>query len=118
MLYGGGFFSAADKRSMEQVQAAEPESLADQSFVFEDARLPEMLYRYRARNYPHTLTAEERAQWEEYRFQRLTEPEAGASICMEEFHALIEALQADDSLSAEKKAVLDQLLEYGDSLLS
>ena len=118
MLYGGGFFSAADKRSMEQVQAAEPESLADQSFVFEDARLPEMLYRYRARNYPHTLTAEEQAQWEEYRFQRLTEPEAGASICMEEFHALIEALQADDSLSAEKKAVLDQLLEYGDSLLS
>jgi exodeoxyribonuclease-1 len=118
MLYGGGFFSANDKRIMERVQATEPEALAGQSFVFEDQRLPEMLYRYRARNYPETLSSEERSLWEEYRFARLTEPEAGASICMDEFHTLIETLQADENLTAEKRAVLDQLLEYGDSLLS
>ncbi len=118
MLYGGGFFSANDKRIMERVQATEPKALAGQSFVFEDQRLPEMLFRYRARNYPETLSSEERSLWEEYRFARLTEPEAGASICMDEFHTLIETLQGDEHLTAEKRAVLEQLLEYGDSLLS
>ena len=94
MLYSGGFFSEHDKQAMEQVRACSPDELADSSFVFEDARLPEMLFRYRARNYPESLSPDELAQWEEYRFQRLTEPEAGASICMEEFQATIEQLLA------------------------
>ena len=118
MLYGGGFFSANDKRIMERVLATEPAALAGQSFVFEDPRLPEMLFRYRARNYPETLSSEERSLWEEYRFARLTEPEAGASICMDEFHTLIETLQDDENLTAGKRAVMEQLLEYGESLLS
>jgi len=117
MLYSGGFFNDADKRAMERVRSAKPEQLGEQSFVFEDARLPEMLFRYRARNFPESLNAEEQAQWEEFRFQYLTDPEAGASITMDEFHARIEALQADGSLAPEKQALLLQLLEYGDELL-
>jgi exodeoxyribonuclease-1 len=118
MLYGGGFFSEQDKRVMEQVRNESPEELATRSFVFEDKRLPEMLFRYRARNFPDSLSPEERAQWEEFRFARLTEPEAGASICMEEFQALIEELLAAGDLSQGKQVLLQQLLEYGDSLLA
>ena len=117
MLYSGGFFNDADKRVMDKVRAASPEKLRDESFVFEDARLPEMLFRYRARNFPDSLTAEESAQWEEFRFQYLTDPEAGASITMDEYHARIEALQADESLKPEQQQLLQQLLEYGDELL-
>lgn len=117
MLYSGGFFSAGDKKVMDQVRASSPEELASASFPFEDKRLPEMLFRYRARNFPTSLSPGELAQWEEFRFQRLTEPEGGASICMEEFHALIEQLLAAGELSAPQQALMEQLLDYGDSLL-
>ncbi len=118
MLYSGGFFSAADKRLMDQVRESSAEDLATASFPFEDGRLPEMLFRYRARNYPDSLSGEELAQWEEYRFQRLTEPEAGASICMEEYQQTVEALVASGDLGLQQCQLLEQLLEYSDSLLA
>jgi exodeoxyribonuclease-1 len=62
-LYGGGFFSDADRRLIEQVRAAEPADLAALRPPFEDPRLPEMLFRYRARNWPESLSREERAPW-------------------------------------------------------
>ncbi len=116
MLYSGGFFSDSDRRVMDRARAASAEQLARESFVFEDTRLPEMLFRYRARNFPDSLNDAERAQWEEQRFQYLTDPEAGAGITMEDFHAEIE--QLSQTASAEQQVVLDALLEYGDSLLA
>jgi len=118
MLYSGGFFSDADKRVMDQVRASTPEELATGSFSFEDKRLPEMLFRYRARNYPASLSGEERAQWEGFRFQRLTEPDAGAGLCMEQYQALIEKLAGSGELSVAQCKMLEQLLDYGDSLLA
>ncbi|MEZ5566772.1 MAG: exodeoxyribonuclease I [Halioglobus sp.] len=117
-LYSGGFFADQDKRCMDAIRAASPEELAEHSWVFSDQRLPEMLFRYRARNYPESLSGAERAQWEEYRFQRLTDPEAGASICMDAFHVEIEALQADSSLPPAARRILEQLLDYSDALLA
>lgn len=117
MLYGGGFFSAADKRTMELMRAASPEALGQQTFVFEDARLPEMLFRYRARNYPDTLSAAEHAQWGEFRLQRITEPEASGALGMEAYQDRVEALLQEQRPAAEG-AVLEALLEYGDGLLA
>jgi exodeoxyribonuclease-1 len=118
MLYGGGFFSDNDKAVMEQVRELSPDDLAATSFVFEDQRLPEMLFRYRARNFPDSLSDEERAAWEEFRFLRLTDPDAGAGLCMEEFQAEIDALLADEALERRQREVLESLLEYADSLLA
>jgi exodeoxyribonuclease I len=118
MLYSGGFFSEADKRVMERLRVQTPEQLAAETPVFEDQRLPEMLFRYRARNYPDSLSPEERAIWEEYRFARLTEPEFGAGYCMEEFQADIEALSDSGALTPEQLALLEQLLDYSDTLLA
>jgi len=117
MLYSGGFFSDQDRRTMDAVRAADPETLAQQSFAFADARLPEMLFRYRARNYPATLAAAEQAQWNEYRFQRITEPDAGASICLEEYLALVEALLQEER-PAPQQQLLQDLLDYSDALLA
>ena len=117
MLYAG-FLPDGDKRLMDTVRAATPEDLATGSFPFEDERLPELLFRYRARNFPGSLTPEEREQWEAYRFQRLTDPEADAGLDMETFHTLIEARLGSPETTDEKAAILQQLLEYGDSLLA
>jgi exodeoxyribonuclease-1 len=118
MLYGGGFFSDQDRRTMDRVRDSNPADLGETSFAFEDARLPEMLFRYRARNYPETLDAAEQALWEEYRFQRLTEPGSGAQLCMEGYLRLIDTLLADKSMAGEQRKLLQDLLEYGDSLLA
>jgi exodeoxyribonuclease I len=118
MLYSGGFFSEQDKRIMDQLRAHSPEALAAGKFVFEDSRLPEMLFRYRARNYPGSLTPQEYAQWEDFRYHRLTEPQAGTGYCMEQFQAEIEALMASGDLSEEQHALLEQLLDYADTLLA
>ena len=117
MLYSGGFFSDRDKQVMEQVRTQSPQELAAGTYVFEDRRLPEMLFRYRARNYPGSLSAKECEVWEEFRFRRITEPgPAGYSI--ETFQAEIEDLLGAGDLSDRDRSILEQLLEYGDSLLA
>ena len=118
MLYSGGFFSGADKRSMDLVRASGPDELGSTSFVFEDNRLPEMLLRYRARNYPESLSPEELDEWDEFRYQRLTDPLAGGSLSMEAFQLEIEQLLADPACTPQQRGVLQQLLEYGDTLLA
>ncbi len=118
MLYGGGFFSERDKRVMDDVRASSPAELASASFPFEDPRLPQMLFRYRARNFPQSLSPQELARWEEYRFARLTDPDAGASICMEEFQASIEQLLATGALAEPQRQLLRQLQDYADALLA
>ncbi len=117
MLYSGGFFGATDKRLMDQVRESSAEELASATFPFEDGRLTEMLFRYRARNYPQTLSGEELALWEEYRFQRLTEPDAGSSICMEEYQELIQTLVTSGELTLPQCELMEQLLDYSDTLL-
>lgn len=117
MLYSGGFFSAPDKQEMLRVSAASAQELAETSFVFSDQRLPEMLFRYRARNYPESLNGQERAQWDEYRFARITEPDGGGSIAMEQYQFEIEQLLADETTTDKHRALLEALLDYGDSLL-
>ena len=118
MLYSGGFFGRNDKEAMAQLRSCSPEELRDTTFCFDDSRLAEMLFRYRARNYPDCLTADEQQQWEEYRYQRLTDPEAGASIAMEDFLEILHTRLEDTELSERDRGILEQLLDYSDALLA
>ena len=118
MLYSGGFFGHADKEAMNQVRSSSPAELASHSFAFVDKRLDDMLFRYRGRNYPETLTEEERGLWEEYRYQRLTDPEAGASIVLESYLEMIEAKMNDAQCSERDQQLLQALLDYSDQLLA
>lgn len=70
-LYSGGFFSNADRAKMEIIRSASPEKLGSLAFEFDDRRLPEMLFRYRARNYPETLSLNEKAKWRAFCESRL-----------------------------------------------
>ena len=65
-----------------------------------------------------TLNSEELAQWDEYRYARLTDPEAGASIAMEAFQDEIEQRFTEGNLSADHESVLNDLLEYADAVLA
>lgn len=114
-LYGGGFFSDNDKRKMDVIRNADPAMLPTLSVPFEDQRLPELLFRYRARNWPESLSQEEQEQWVLYRQHRLGNQAADKVLNVERFEtALADSRQQD--LNEEQKAVLEQLEQYAQSL--
>ncbi|WP_395479705.1 exodeoxyribonuclease I [Candidatus Curculioniphilus buchneri] len=62
-----GFFRASDRAAMNAILATSPENLPALNIKFIDPRLKPLLFRYRARNFPHTLNHDERILWLEYR---------------------------------------------------
>jgi len=116
-LYGGGFFSPDDRRALETLRRCDPEDLALQTPAFEDPRLPAMVFRFRARNYPHTLTAEEREAWETFRFERLSSEE-GPGLGLEAYNATLEERLAKATLPDRDRTILHALQDWGDHLLS
>ena len=73
-----GFPTDDDRRRAEKVRRQSPADLATLRPVFDDPRLTELFFRYRARNWPQTLDTDERARWADYRFRRLVDGEGGA----------------------------------------
>jgi exodeoxyribonuclease-1 len=65
-LYGG-FLGNDDRNRLARLRALPPQALASARLGFDDARLAELVFRWRARNFPETLSPDERAQWEEHR---------------------------------------------------
>ena len=76
-LYGG-FVGNEDRRTLNRLRTLDPQQLASAPTGFTDARLDELLWRYRARNFPQLLSPEETAAWEAYRAARLFDGAAGA----------------------------------------
>ncbi|MCU7851649.1 MAG: exodeoxyribonuclease I [Candidatus Thiodiazotropha sp. (ex Monitilora ramsayi)] len=117
-LYSGGFFSRDDRQRMDQILSSAPAELQNFPLVFDDGRLPEMLFRYRARNWPASLTADEKERWEEYRYARLLEPDGGGSITLDEYLMTLDRLEADPQLPDRKKALIPHLLAWAEQVAS
>ncbi len=67
MLYGGPFFTDSDRVRMAELRSLPPEELKLADAGYDDARIPEMLFRFRARNFAESLDGDEREAWEEHR---------------------------------------------------
>jgi exodeoxyribonuclease-1 len=115
-LYSGGFFSRDDRQRMDRILQTDPAALRDFPQVFDDARLPEMLFRYRARNWPETLDQDERERWEEYRQSRLFEKEGGGSITLDKYLETLDRMEAEPALPEEKRALIPQLLAWAEQI--
>ncbi|MCK0163743.1 exodeoxyribonuclease I [Marinobacter sp. S6332] len=115
-LYAGGFISTNDRSELNRALKTPPESLVDETFSFKDERLQEMLFRYRARNYPDSLTSEESERWEQFRTQRLMTPKKGW-LSLEAFGLELQRLASDPELTPQKQQILEDLHLYGESLI-
>ena len=111
-LYNG-FVSNNDRRKLATLRAEAPAKLAAARPSFEDERLVELLFRYRARNFPSTLTQAETAQWEAHRAARLFDG-AGAARSIEQLFAEIDALSEDADERADE--VLGALYDYAEAI--
>jgi len=110
-LYSGGFFSESDKAQMAILHSLPPEKLATHVFQFADGRLGVMLFRYRARNYPITLTSAEQQKWQQYCQQKIQYGGNGA-LSAEEFMMKIENLAHEHEQNKAKMSVLKALYDY------
>ncbi|QCF27843.1 exodeoxyribonuclease I [Hydrocarboniclastica marina] len=115
MLYGGGFLSPQDRKQLDFVLAQPVELLGELDLNFTDQRLPEMLFRYRARNFPQTLDGEEQERWEAFRQERLLKGGPGWRTLPQYFEVL-KGLDAQD-LPAPQRLLLQDLQFYGESLI-
>ena len=116
-LYGGGFPSDADKHLFGSVRETPPDQLGSRAFPFRDARYPELLFRYRARNWPDTLDADERKRWEIFRRRRLETATALTTLTLDEYFAAITRLRAAPALPAAHVPLLDALESWATALL-
>jgi exodeoxyribonuclease-1 len=111
-LYGG-FVGNADRRRLVQLRGLSPAQLAQAGTGFDDARLEELLFRYRARNFAETLNAEEAERWEAHRIARLLEGEGGARN-VDALFAEIDALA--ETADERGEAILGALYEYAEAI--
>lgn len=107
-LYNG-FVSKDDRRLLDSLRKETPARLAAASPAFGDARLGELLFRYRARNFPETLSETEFEHWEQHRAARFYDG-AGGVRSIDQFFGEIDHLQQDADERAEQ--ILSELYEY------
>jgi exodeoxyribonuclease-1 len=109
-LYGG-FIGNADRKRLNQLRAMSPAELAHSRIGFDDDRLQELLFRYRARNFIDTLSPDELERWEAYRAARLLEGEGGARN-LDALFAEIDTLA--ETADERGEAILGALYEYAE----
>lgn len=110
-LYGG-FIGNGDRKRLDELRQLSPATLAQKTVSFDDGRLEELLFRYRARNYPETLTAAEQQRWSEHCHGRLFDSEQG----LDHWLAELDRLAAEPGVTAQQEALLAELAEYGEQL--
>ncbi len=111
-LYGG-FVGNADRRRLTQLRGLSPAELAKDRTGFDDARLGELLFRYRARNWPESLDADEMERWDAHRAARLFEGDGGARTV----DALFTEIDALSETADERgEELLGALYDYAEAI--
>ena len=109
-----GFIGDRDRALCVQLRDEDPQQLGKYAGLFADERLVELLFRYRARNFPETLDSEEQRRWTEFCRLRLSDSRAGAPNTLGEFDAALGELQAGGD--ARQQALLAQWQAYAQRL--
>ena len=87
------------------------DKLGSASCVFKDPRYAELLFRYRARNWPASLSDDEADHWQAFRRQRLTTSSALTTLTLDDYFSLIQQLRT--SATQGQVTILDALEDWG-----
>lgn len=110
-----GFASDADRRRFAAVRSSTPPQLATTDFGFADPRYTELLFRYRARNWPDTLGQGERERWRGFVREKLTRATETTPLTLDRYFATIARLRGEVP-PGPKQALLDQLQAWGETI--
>jgi exodeoxyribonuclease-1 len=112
-LYSG-FIGNADRRLLCTLRQNTPAQLAKARPKFEDTRLPELLWRYRARNFPDSLSDQEKQLWQAHRAKILLDGEGGKCTVSAFFEELD---QLESSVDERGQGILSALYDYAESIV-
>lgn len=104
-----GFFEPADKNNMAILRSLKAEELAHHGLKFSDPRVEKLLFHYRARHFPQTLSREEQRQWQKYCQIQLAEK-------VERFNQSLNDLFNLHHDDPEKVTLLEELTAYAAQL--
>jgi exodeoxyribonuclease-1 len=111
-LYGG-FIGNNDRKLLETLRKQNPQQLAAATPAFDDPRLSQLLFRYRARNFPASLSEGEALRWERERAARLFDGAFGART-VEQFGDAID--QLSETADERGEEILGALYDYAESI--
>ncbi len=109
-----GFPSRQDSSLINQVHRTSPGDLADLQTRFEDRRYGELLFRFRAHHYFHSLSSDEAERWHRQVRDRLC---SGQPSRAESFRIKLSALRQAEEVESERTRVIDQVEQYGTDLM-
>lgn len=109
------FFSDTDKTNSRVVRAADANELSSLQLEFKDDRLEALLPLYKARNFPKTLTDEERVNWEQFRQRKLLGGKQNSRLAR--FFNRLAELAEQTNLSQRDQYLLEELQLYGQSIV-
>ena len=106
-----GFVGAGDRRMLTQLRTLPPSKLAAATFDFDDRRLEELVFRYRARNFLEMLGESDRERWDQHRAARLFGGEGGARTVDQLFEEIDRLSENADEHGEE---ILGALYDYAE----
>jgi exodeoxyribonuclease-1 len=115
-LYDLPFPSAQDAKQMANIRSQLPEQLAGFQGSLSTKALNELLFRYRARNYPHLLDESELIAWQDHLLARMNTPKKKGCLSMSEFIAQVDQLSTELANYPEKLKVLNALRNYANQI--
>ena len=101
-----------------QLLAANPDELASWSEdCFQDRRLQTLLFRYRARNFPQSLTSDESLRWQRFCQSRLLDGDGAGGLTVEQFQQQLLTL-AQREQGDREQALLNKLSLWAQQIFS
>nr|WP_285315737.1 exodeoxyribonuclease I [Providencia rettgeri] len=100
-----GFFGTSDRSTMDIIRETSPQNLPALELSFEDKRLKELFFRYKARNYPATLSYDEQQRWLQYRRDYFNEERL--TDYMQQIQQLLVEHQHDEKRCQQLKALIN-----------
>jgi len=89
-----------------------PKDLSKTRMQFDDPRIPEMLFRYRARNWPQSLSQEERKRWDTFRQHRLCDDQADSGITLKEYQKQLAEKVMQPEIGSREREILSDLADW------
>ena len=109
------FVAEPDRSALNEFLRLSPAEMASWSRPMADPRLPELIFRFRARNYPESLKPDEMTRWRQHVRNRLSDKELHGVRTFAEFDQRIAEVEAQP-LSDPQLCVLDALKAYANRL--
>ncbi len=113
-----GFFQNGDQRWMRQIRSSAPASWPQIKATGLDPRLPDLLFRYQARNFPQTLDETQRRCWHEYCAGRFEHGLSERDMTRAKFDSEMRDARTRFADQTEALHVLDQVQRFADEQIA